>query len=267
MSSLENGLRILALLSPQRPVLRVGEVCRELDIPKSSVSRLMKALGDHGLLEKGGDEAGYVVGRRALVLSDLYLARHSLLGSIETAVAELVAEFGFVGYIGAPAGRDIVILRRKHGSYPLRLVQEVGQRLSPHLTAIGRALVARRPQAQAVATLTGGGMPESDALEALSEIRRSGVARVTSAIIPGISAIGAAVADPARGEVMGFSLSFPLSAADERLRARMAARVREEARAIGLRLGDAFWIEHLDERIEPAAAPHGGVANGTSVGP
>jgi DNA-binding IclR family transcriptional regulator len=37
MSSAENALKILSLLGPERPVLRVGEVCRELGIPKSSV--------------------------------------------------------------------------------------------------------------------------------------------------------------------------------------------------------------------------------------
>lgn len=43
------------------------------------------------------------------------------------------------------------------------------------------------------------------------------------------------------GEALGFALSYPVSAADEKLTARMVARVREEAMRIGQRLGDPAW--------------------------
>ena len=78
MSSLENGLAILGLLDADRPVLRVGEVGRRLGLPKSSVSRLLKALCIAGLVEYTGDTGGYVVGSRALGLAAAYSSRHRL---------------------------------------------------------------------------------------------------------------------------------------------------------------------------------------------
>src|SRR5690349_4827759 len=119
MSSLDKGLRVLGLLNKRRPVLRVGEVCRALDIPKSSASRLLRAMADHGMLSPERQGAGYVVGPRAFELAGLYLSCNSLLDQVDAAVERLVGEFGFVGYICKLDADDLLILRRRHGHYPL----------------------------------------------------------------------------------------------------------------------------------------------------
>jgi DNA-binding IclR family transcriptional regulator len=235
MNSLEAAMRVLKLLDKRRPVLRVGEISRELSLQKSTVSRLLRTLGEHEFLEREREGQGYVVGRRALALSDLYLAGHSLLDRIDAAIDALVEEFGFVGYAGVLSGSDIVVLRLKPGRYPLRFVQDVGQRVPAERTAIGRALLARQSD-----TARGN---RASLGEELAKIRRNGWSAIESAIIPGIAAVGAAVGDPARGEALGFALSFPTAATDELLRARMARRTRDEALAIGRRLGDPFWVD------------------------
>src|SRR5215471_1267418 len=140
-------MRVLKLLDKRRPVLRVGEISRALSLQKSTVSRLLRTLGEHEFLEREQEGQGYTVGRRSLVLSDLYLAGHSLLDRIDAAIDSLVEEFGFVGYAGALSGADIVVLRLKSGRYPLRFVQDVGKRVPAERTAIGRALLARQPDA------------------------------------------------------------------------------------------------------------------------
>jgi len=236
MNSLEAAMRILKLLDKSRPVLRVGEISRALSLQKSTVSRLLRTLGEHELLEREREGQGYTVGRRSLALADLYLAGHSLLDRIDAALDALVEEFGFVGYAG---------VRLKPGRYPLRFVQDVGQRVPAERTAIGRALLARQPEAAA----RGSRVP---LVEELARIRRNGWAAIESAVIPGIAAVGAAVGDPARNEALGFALSFPMAATDELRRARMARRVRDEALAIGKRLGDPFWRDFA------TAAPRGG---------
>ncbi|MFI5013010.1 MAG: IclR family transcriptional regulator [Hyphomicrobiales bacterium] len=251
MNSLEAAMRVLKLVDQGRPVLRVGEVSRALGLQKSTVSRLLRAMCEHELIERERDGQGYVAGRRALVLANLYLSAHSLLDLVDTAVDALVEEFEFVGYAGALSGPDIVILRLKHGRYPLRLVQEVGVRVPAWRTAIGQALLARKPDAEAF-SLIKAQESESDpgAVHArLDAIRQTGVISLVSAIVPGIAAMGAAVADPGRNEALGFALSYPVSATDEEMRELMARRVREEAQRIGTRLGDPFWVG-LDAKAE-----------------
>jgi IclR family transcriptional regulator, KDG regulon repressor len=244
VSSLENGLEILSLLSKDRPVLRVGEVCRELGMPKSTVSRLLKTMSEYGLLERGGQDLGYSAGRRALMLADLYLTDRSLLDLIDVATDTLIAEFQFAAYSAILSGPDLIILRVKHGTYPLRLVQDLGTRMPAYSTAIGRALLARKSDDDALALIeqrAEGPLDQAVTLKELAKVRKLGVASTSSAVIPGIAALGVAISNPSKDEMLGFSISFPAMAADNTLQAAMTRRIREEAHSIGARLGDPYW--------------------------
>jgi DNA-binding IclR family transcriptional regulator len=255
VSSLENGLEILSLLSKERPILRVGEVCRELGMPKSTVSRLLKMLSEYGLLERGNRELGYGAGRRTLALAELYLADHSLLDFIDVATDALIQEFQFAAYAAILSGPDLIILKVKHGTYPLRLVHDIGKRMPAYPTAIGRALLARKSDDEALDLIeerAEGKIDRAIIQKELVEIRRTGVAVTSSSVIPGIAAFGVSVANPGKEEMLGFSISFPTTAADDALQSRMIQRIREEAHAIGVRLGDTYWSTHS---LEPNPAP------------
>jgi DNA-binding IclR family transcriptional regulator len=260
MSSLDKGLQILGLLSRQRTTLRVGEVCRSLDIPKSSASRLLRTMSNSGLLMQEPGGQGYVVGPRALELAGLYLAGHGLIELMEMIVDRLVAEFGFVGYISVIDGGDLLILRRKYGTYPLRVVRDVGQRVFAYHTAAGRALLARGTDDEARAIIDKDPQWRSRAEEAMDEvrrIRRSGVTTSTSSFTPGIAATAAAFADPHTGEMMSVSISFPLTATDHDSRIRIRTRMREEAHHVGRLIGDRFWTERSDPISDDVEASPG----------
>jgi DNA-binding IclR family transcriptional regulator len=250
MSSLENALKIVSLMNSTRPVLRVGEVCRELGIPKSSISRLLKTLSEYGILEREADDGGYVAGRRGLVLSELYITRHNLLALVDIALNALTAEFQFTGYAAVLTGADIVIIRITHGTYPLRMVQEIGVPMPAFRTSVGRAMLARKPDAEILELVRErGDTPVSDAeiLDIIHDVRKTGSATTVSTITPGVAALAVAVHDVAKNEMMGFSISYPTGAVDEAMHRQMLERTREQARAIGRRIGDAFWIS-LDTR-------------------
>ena len=249
MSSLENGLRILSLVTEDRPVLRVGEVCRELTLPKASVSRLLKSLAEAGLLERDGRDLGYVVGGMALELAGFYLARHSLLDLVTEAVADLVREFGFTGHAGIVSGHERVLLVARQGSFPLQHTGSVAERKPAFDSIIGRAILARLSDEAAIKQLDSGPerdmrarMTDEQVRAELAAIRARKIAGSSSLITPGISSIGAAVSDPGRNEVMGFCLSFPTIAADQATQDRIADSVIRHARAIGVRIRDPAWI-------------------------
>jgi DNA-binding IclR family transcriptional regulator len=244
MSSLDKGLRILGLLSKQRPVLRVGEVCRALEMPKSSASRLLRTMAQHGLLTQEKPDQGYVAGPRSFEIAGLYLGRHTLLDRLDEVIDHLVAEFGFVGYLCALEGPDLVILRRRHGHYPLRLVRDVGQRVPAFQTAAGRVLLAYTPDDYVRDVLSRDpdwGKRQALAMTEIRQIRSTGMVTAGSSVTPGVAATAAAVRDAASGETLAFSVSFPLAATDDAVRDRIAARMRVEAHRLGTLLGDRVW--------------------------
>ena len=248
MSSLENGLKILTLITEDRTVLRVSEVCRELDIPKASVSRLLRTLADFNLLERDDRDSSYLAGGRALDLARAYLARHGLLDLVDEAVAALVDEFGFTGHAGIVVGDERVLLIARQGSFPLQHIAPVSERRPAFESIIGRAILARSANNDVLAQLGYQTLDEvrhsfsgREILTEIAEIRRTRISHSLSLMTPGIGSVGAAVADPGRGETMGFCLSYPSAATDEALRKRMAEAVFRHASAIGAKLRDPLW--------------------------
>jgi len=252
MSSLATGLRLLQRLSPEQPFLRVSEVAQTLALPKSTVSRLLKALATSGLLEREEAGRGYRCGPLALHLGNLYLAQHSLLDLVDDALLALVERFAVTGYAGVLNGTEIVLLRVRQGRAPLRIVYEVGGRVPAHVTAIGMALLARLDDAR-ISKLYGptlvyapmaARIPVGRFLKEIELVRRRGWAASLGTTHAGIGAIGAAVASPNEHQPIGFSLSFPLIDADRARQQEIAAAVTQSAGAIGARIGDAFWQAH-----------------------
>ena len=62
MNSVGNVARVLRLFTPERSVLSVTEVAQLLALPKSSSSRLLKAMAGAGLLVSTDAPSGYGVG-------------------------------------------------------------------------------------------------------------------------------------------------------------------------------------------------------------
>jgi DNA-binding IclR family transcriptional regulator len=246
MNSLEAAMRVLKLLDKRRPVLRVGEISRELSLQKSTVSRLLRTLSEHELLEREREGQGYTVGRRSLVLSDLYLVGHTLLNRIEAVLDALVDEFGLSAMPACYQAPISSSCGSSMGATPCascRMSASVSPPSAPPSAApCSRASRTRRRSRSSgsMARPVPPARPYSKNLRE-SDARAGRLSR--GAIIPGIAAVGAAVGDPARNEALGFALSFPMTATDELLRERMARTVRDEARRIGERLGDPFWAD------------------------
>ncbi len=247
VSSLGNALQILNLLDRQNPVLRVGEVGRSLDLPKSSVSRLLKTMAENGLLAREVNGMGYVAGPLARKLGELSLTRRGLLDLVENAAERLIQEFGFVCYIGMIADSQLLIIRRRHGSHPALLMWDVGQRAPLLQSAGGWVLLSRLPESEAldiVALHGGDGAPSPNRLsQKLARVRREGGCFVTNAATRGVATAATAVCDPSRNEFLAISLAYPIADVDAEIRSRISLRIREEAAEIGKQLGDDYWAE------------------------
>ncbi len=234
MSSLDNALQILDLLGPARPVLRVGEVCRDLALPKSSVSRLLRTMGEAGFLDRA-DDGGYRVGPRAVPLAAMYIGRHSMLQAVEAALAELVEAFGFTGFASVLSGRDIVLLRVIQGSHALRYVRDAGTRLPAAQTAMGHVLLARLDDEEVATRFRGAADIDLPRLQAaLAAARQRGFVLAGSVLTSGATTIAAALADPISGEPIALALAYPDIAVDAALKAQITQALLAHSQRLDL---------------------------------
>lgn len=249
MSSLTAGIDILHCFSSERPELRVSDVARQLGIPKSTTSRLMKDLLRHGLVEQDQSTRRYRPGPLAFRLGTLYQAHLEILGLVDEAVAALVEEFGLTGYTGVLNGNDVVLLRVRQGTYPVRFVLAAGYRVPAFTTAIGKALLSRL-DVETVQEMhppilhyevTDFSITIDRLIEELEEGKRRRWTSAVETTFTGFGAIAVAVGGVDEQSPIAFCLSYPTNATFEEQFDDMVERLTMHASRIGLRIHDPFW--------------------------
>lgn len=259
MSSFESAVAILRCFSSETPELAVTEVATRIAMPKSTVSRLLQAMAEQGLVEQNEATRRYRVGLLPFRLGQLYYAHVQVVDLVEAEIDSLVDETGFTGYVGVLSGTDITILRRKHGRYPVQVVLPPGFRIAAATTAFGKALLARLPDEQlrermATSPIDGttrAGTASTKLMREIEAVRGQHWAMGDTAF-PGMCAIGAAVGSADDQQAIGFSLSFPDSAVNPQAREAIAGRVVAVARKVAATTADPFWARHPAPLSSPA---------------
>lgn len=250
MSSLDKSLGILARFTVVRPALSVTEAAVELGLPKSSASRLMKAMAQAGLLERHVGTLAYVPGVLAFQLGNLYHANLAIQSFVDTAVQALVAKFGLTFYVGVLSGQDIVLTGVFQGTYPIRMVLPKGHRLPAQVTALGLALLSRKTNselrqiyfAQVDHKETNVTLTPDDIVGRAETVRSLGYAAVDGSAHRGFSAIGVAVDSVSERQSIAYSVSYPTDVASTHNMEEIAAAILASAFDVGRRVADPYWI-------------------------
>jgi len=119
-----------------------------LGLPKSSLHGILRTMLDRGWLVV--DAGRYTLGIRSLLVGSAYLESDAVIGQTSQLLDELAEA---TVHLARLDGRDIVYLAKRESVHPLRMFSAVGRRLPAHATALGRALLADRPDRDAVALL------------------------------------------------------------------------------------------------------------------
>ena len=261
MKTIRNAAEVLRCLSADTPELAVSSVARSLGMPKSSVSRLMGVMRDHGLLEQNPKTRRFFAGPLTLSVGSIYQTRSLIMGQVEQAMVELVDESGFTGYVCTLDGAEVAIVRNHEGSYPVRLVVPAGHRFPAYATAAGKAMLARLSDREIRATCRDGferigpGTVASipDLIADVASIRRRRWADGDETIYAGMGSVAVAIGGHDNRQVVGLSLSYPLAAVTAAARAELVAKLTARAGSIGRRVHDPFWMDPDATRV-----PQGG---------
>ncbi|MFC7397309.1 IclR family transcriptional regulator [Chelatococcus sp. GCM10030263] len=249
MSSLTTALRIVSSLGRERTLLRVSEVARELNLPKSTVSRLLNELVRADFIEHASGERGFRAGPELFRLGSLYRDGVPAEDQIDAVCLDLVKRHPATAYVGVLQGIDLVILRCHQGSYPLRFILEPGSKVPAYATAVGKALLARLDKQELAALLPKRLVYESRDVDTtreamlgeLQEARQRGYARLDDRVV-GVGAIGVAVRI-SPGRTTGFAVCYAREAVAPLEQADIAAALTAAAAEIGELWGDPYWNE------------------------
>lgn len=223
MSSLEAAVSVLRCYSTTCSELTVTEVAHKLSLPKSNVSRLLRAMRSVGLLDSARDGRGYSPGLVLVGFGEVAGAGRTLGVRAHAAVAALSEQSGHAGFVSALVGRKMVGLTHHAGRNPLQVGVALGdQKLHVDACATGRALLATMGD-DAVRELLGGEVSRATAqspatmdelLGRLALVREQGYAESHNEAGKGVGAIAVAVRDERTTEVLSFCITFPEATVD-----------------------------------------------------
>jgi DNA-binding IclR family transcriptional regulator len=236
-------LRILRFLAGQPQPVAAEHIAQAVRLPRASTYRLLTAMADEGFVVHLADERTFGVGVAAFEAGSGYVRQGPLQRLARLPLARLVDRAGESAHLAVLHGRDVlyVVEERAPGRPPL--VTDVGVRLPAHLTASGRAMLARLPASQVRALFpnraafvqrgeAAAGPPVSSPSTLrtlLAETRSRGYAFEDGEVTPGFASVASAVVDHNGHPAAAVALTFDATSAGSRARGRLAAAVREVA--------------------------------------
>lgn len=138
-----SAVRVLDAVSSAAHPPSFSELQQQLDLPKSSLSRLLQTLTELHLLEL--TQGRYQIGPRVLDYSASYTRRLDVIGVFHKVADELGEQINETMQLAQLQQGEVVFLAKRDCARLIRPAAYPGRRMPAHATAVGKALLAHLP--------------------------------------------------------------------------------------------------------------------------
>jgi len=140
--SLERAFELLEHLADAGGEMTLSELTERSGLPMPTIYRLMRTMVNHGYVRQAPSKR-YALGPRLIRLGE---SATRLLGHwARPALARLVDEIGETANMAVLEGDAAVYVAQVPSRHSMRMFTEVGRRVQPHCTGVGKALLAQLP--------------------------------------------------------------------------------------------------------------------------
>lgn len=182
VQSLERAFDLLERMADAGGEVGLSELSNSSGLPLPTIHRLMRTLVACGYVRQQSNRR-YALGPRLIRLGE---SSSRLLGTwARPHLARLVEETGETANMALLDGDEVVYVAQVPSRHSMRMFTEVGRRVLPHSTGVGKALLAHTPPDEVRALLARTGMPAATEktittpdgfLDALEHVRDVGYA-------------------------------------------------------------------------------------------
>ena len=246
LQSVDRAIAVLRMLGDTASDMGVTDLSQRLELPKSTVHRLLAALERGELVEQDPTTEKYRLGIDLVRLAGQVLMRMDLQQIAQPHLRALAEACKETVNLSILTGDDKVI---NIASFPSpRMVLNIGwigREMLPHSVSGGKALLAYLPEQQVEHILTAG-LPRftektiTDPIrlrEELAQIRQRGYAVAQEELEEGLSAVAAPIMNHEGHVIAAISVSGPSFRLTEERLTELAAMTREAAQAVSRQLG------------------------------
>ena len=209
---------VLRVLKADRSGLSLGQIAEAVDLPRSTVQRIVGALQAEALVTADPRGRGIRLGPELSSLAEA--TRHNIVEACRLPLTELTQSTGETADLSALRGVGMVFLDQVPGTHRLRTVSSVGEVFPLTTTANGKACLAALPTEKAQALIAdewdrrGYSGDMTRFLRLLEMVRETGLAFDHDQHTPGISAIGFSFPDHT-GALHAISVPVPTTRFEE----------------------------------------------------
>ena len=157
MQSLGRAFAILETMADAGGIIGLSQLSEKADLPLATIHRLIRTLVDLGYVRQEASRQ-YSLGPRLMRLANTSSKRIGTWAG--PAMNAAVAKLGESVNLAVLDGDEIVYVAQSQAANNfMRMFTEVGRRTRPHATAVGKAILAERPDVEVLALLERTGMP------------------------------------------------------------------------------------------------------------
>ena len=213
VQSLERAFGLLETMATHGGKLGLTQLASESGLPLPTIHRLIRTLVDLGYVRQESSRQ-YVLGPKLIHLGES--SSHVLSVWAKSHLTRLVDELGESANLAMLDGDHVVYVDQVSSRHSMRMFTEVGRRVLPHCTAVGKALLADMPPEKVRDILQRTGMPRQtektiadpdEFAKALLQVTAQGYAMDEGEQEVGVRCLAVAIVDgPTR---MAISVSGP----------------------------------------------------------
>jgi DNA-binding IclR family transcriptional regulator len=259
IQSVDRAIRILLALQGARR-LSLTDLATQLGLPNSTVHGLLQTLIAHGMVEQEAGSLRYMLGPAVLRLSSVYLDSLEFRSRTLKWSEELARRTGLAVRAGVLLLGDVIVVHHEPRPDGSRQMPEVGFVMPAHASALGKAILAFRPEETThllsmtrLRSMTGETIVDPQTLvDDLAQVSRTGVAAERDEAVLGESSLAAPVFD-ATGLAVG-AVGVVIASSDWPPPDGLHDDLREAARNISRELGAPGWPVYPDAEDPPSAA-------------
>lgn len=182
VQSVERAFSLLELIADAGGRSTLSELAERADLPMPTIHRLLRTLVNLGCARQLPDR-GYALGPTLMRLGDL--AGRQLGDIVRPHLRTLVTTLGETANIAVLDGDMMVYAAQVPSSHSMRMFTEVGRRVHPSATGVGKAVLPSLEESRVAQIIHSSGMPEltqnsitdfAELQEELARIRTRGYA-------------------------------------------------------------------------------------------
>ena len=202
---------LIAILNSQEPPL-LSELARQLDLPKSTTSRILGALERQGLIRRDRDGA-YVGGDVLMRFASAQNQDSALIARMRPVLEALAKLTSESINLAIPGNNELKLIDQVDGQYLLGATNWIGRHVPYHASALGKVLLAfgvvsipnGSLQSKTARTITSRTQLNAE----LEKVRKIGFAIIDNELEEGLVAVAAPVFGHDGNVVAAISISGP----------------------------------------------------------